>query len=82
MGGEGGEGGEGVYCLYSFPRQQVGKIIGQKWRELAEEDKQPYLDAYESEKVVYLEQVKVYKNSTAYKRWLEAKQQGDHMTCT
>ena len=54
----------------------MGKLIGQKWREMSEEDKQPFCDEYESEKLVYNEQLKVYRNSTAYKRWLEAKTQG------
>lgn len=55
---------------------QVGKLIGQKWREMSDEDKQPYIEEYESEKLVYNEQLKVYRNSPAYKRWLEAKMQG------
>lgn len=55
---------------------QVGKIIGQKWREMSEEDKQPYCDEYEAEKLVYNEQMKVYRNSTAYKRWMEQKMLG------
>ena len=55
---------------------KVGKLIGQKWRELSDEDKQPYFEEYEAEKAVYVEQVKRYKNSPAYKKWMEAKQQG------
>lgn len=55
---------------------EVGKIIGQKWREMPDEDKQPYFEEYEQEKAVYNEQMKVYRNSPAYKRWLDAKQQG------
>lgn len=58
---------------------QVGRLIGQKWREMSEEEKQPYVDEYESEKVVYNEQMKVYRSSPAYKRWLELKQQGTHV---
>ena len=54
----------------------MGKIIGQKWREMSEEDKQPFFDEYEREKAIYNEQMKVYKNSPAYRRWIEAKQQG------
>ncbi len=44
---------------------------------MSEEDKQPYCDEYEAEKVVYNEQLKVYRNSPAYKKWLEAKMQGE-----
>ena len=44
---------------------------------MSEEEKQPYCDEYEAEKLVYNEQLKVYRNSTAYKRWLEAKMQGN-----
>lgn len=56
---------------------QVGKIIGQKWRELSDEEKQPFHDEYDAEKAVYAEQMKVYRNSPAYKRWLELKQQAE-----
>ena len=55
---------------------EVGKIIGQKWREMSEDDKQPFFDEYEHEKAIYTEQMKAYKNSPAYKRWIEVKQQG------
>ena len=56
---------------------QVGKLIGQKWRELSDDDKQPYFEEYEAEKAVYVEQLKRYKNSPAYKKWMEAKAQGN-----
>ena len=73
---------------------EVGKIIGQKWRELAEEDKQvsyilqpllfnvliilfqPFIDEYEQEKAVYDDLIKQYRNSTAYKQYVEAKKMG------
>ncbi|XP_064397946.1 SWI/SNF-related matrix-associated actin-dependent regulator of chromatin subfamily E member 1-like isoform X2 [Halichondria panicea] len=56
---------------------EVGKIIGQKWRELSEEEKQPFNDEYEADKARYNEQLKVYRNSVAYRRWQEAKQQAE-----
>ena len=55
---------------------QVGRLIGQKWRELSEEEKQPYFEEYEAEKACYTEQMKIYRSSPAYKRWQEQKQQG------
>ncbi len=59
------------------PVWEVGKIIGQKWREMADQDKQPFFEEYEAEKAIYTEQMKIYKSSPAYKRWIEAvKQQG------
>lgn len=67
-----------TYTHLSYTHK-VGKIIGQKWRESSEEEKQPYNDEYEAEKAIYTEQLKVYRNSTAYKKWLEAKQQGCYL---
>ncbi len=43
---------------------------------MSEEEKQPYCDEYEAEKLVYNEQIKAYRNSSTYKRWVEAKIQG------
>ena len=62
--------------MYIYMYIQVGKLIGQKWRELSDDDKQPYFEEYEAEKAVYAEQLKRYKNSPAYKKWMEAKAQG------
>lgn len=51
----------------------ISRMIGSKWREMSDEDKQPYFDEYEAEKSIYHEQLKVYHNSPSYKRWLEEK---------
>ncbi|XP_065882679.1 SWI/SNF-related matrix-associated actin-dependent regulator of chromatin subfamily E member 1-like [Dysidea avara] len=51
----------------------ISKMIGSKWREMSEEDKQPYFEEYEAEKILYHEQLKIYHNSPSYKRWLEEK---------
>lgn len=63
---------------------EVGKIIGQKWRELSDDEKQQYVDEYEQEKFNYGERVKAYQNSPAYRQWLEMKQQAEQMkdTCS
>ncbi|KRX25550.1 SWI/SNF-related matrix-associated actin-dependent regulator of chromatin subfamily E member 1 [Trichinella nelsoni] len=51
----------------------IGKIIGRKWRELSDGEKQIYFDEYELEKQEYEKQMKAYHNSAAFQNYLTQK---------
>jgi len=52
----------------------IGKLIGEQWRNLPEDERQGFFAEYEVEKAEYQEAMKAYHNSAAYREWLKAKE--------
>ncbi len=60
---------------------EVGRIIGQMWRELPDDEKNIYIEEYEAEKQRYNETLRQYHSSPAYQAWVVAKERGS-LSCS
>ncbi|XP_065665949.1 SWI/SNF-related matrix-associated actin-dependent regulator of chromatin subfamily E member 1 isoform X2 [Hydra vulgaris] len=56
----------------------IGKLIGEQWRNLPEDERQGFFAEYEVEKLEYQDAMKFYHNSNAYREWLKAKEKAQN----
>ena len=56
---------------------EIGKIIGQMWRDLPDFEKQEFQDEYDVEKQQYDKDLNVYKTSPGYLAYVQAKSRGN-----
>ncbi|XP_066931706.1 SWI/SNF-related matrix-associated actin-dependent regulator of chromatin subfamily E member 1-like [Clytia hemisphaerica] len=52
----------------------IGKLIGEQWRNLPEDERQGFFAEYEVEKAEYQDAMKAYHSSAPYRDWLKSKE--------
>ncbi|XP_041132423.1 SWI/SNF-related matrix-associated actin-dependent regulator of chromatin subfamily E member 1-related-like [Polyodon spathula] len=56
-----------------IPFTEITKMLGTRWSQLSQEEKQKYNTAAEKDKQRFIEELKAYQNSEAYKAFLKRK---------
>lgn len=56
---------------------EVGKIIGQMWKDLPSTERQQYVEEYEIAKIEHVELLKAYQTSPEYQAYLHAKSRAE-----